>query len=621
MNDLPHALALPAGYRLSEYEILRVLGVGGFGITYAARETTLGRVVAVKELLPESIATRVGGSTVTPMGPGKKDDWDWARERFYEEATTLAQFSHPSIVGIQRLVEANGTVYVVMDYIEGESFGQKLQASGKIASQTALMDIMEPLLGGVAEVHSHGLLHRDIKPDNIIIPPRGPAVLIDFGSARKTISQKTMTMTSIVSHGYSPIEQYQTKGRMGPWTDIYSLGAVMYRAITGDKPPTAADRALEDGYECLGPLNIAGYDRKFLSAVDWALKPAPQDRPQSIEAWGKAFFAEAVTESEPPPLPLTESISQSQTIAVEQAPANLVGLSRFAKMAALFVVVSILLSVFGAYVSELLNSPKAAAPLVDRPLTATEFLVEASPVADPLEGVTSVSAIPRPPESRAQALKLGQLPPRFLQEGGQPLEWEDSAVEDFRRVPDWLSAIPAKQREKAMLQRAQKGDVEAQFWLGFSYRTGDDAIKQNSQFALRWLKEAASQGDPIACYDLATMHRNGDGTAKDPAAALLFLTAAAAEGYSPAMYGVAEMYAQGLGAPKDQEKALGWMIRAARADYQPAVDLLKERGISIDLSVVKPRVGGRVFATDEEARAFLYESPEKAQGAATGPNR
>lgn len=582
MKDLPHALALPAGYRLAEYEILRVLGVGGFGITYAARETTLGRVVAVKELLPESIATRVGGSTVTPMGPGKKDDWDWARERFYEEATTLAQFNHPSIVGIQRLVEANGTVYVVMDFIDGESFGQKLQACGKIASQTALLNIMEPLLGGVAEVHMHGLLHRDIKPDNIIIPPHGAPVLIDFGSARKTISQMTMTMTSIVSHGYSPIEQYQTKGRMGPWTDIYSLGAVMYRAITGEKPPTAADRALEDGYECLGPLSIPGYERKFLSAVDWALKSAPQDRPQSIESWRKAFIAEAVSESEPPPLPHTESVSQPQTIAVEKTPANLVGLSRFAKMAALFIVVSILLSVFGAYVSELLNSSKPAAPLIDRPLTATEFLVEASPVANPLEGVSSVSAMPRPPDKRAQALKLGQLPPRFLQEGGQPLDLDDAALEDFRRIPDWISPIPAKQLEKVMLQRAQKGDVEAQFWLGSFYRTGDDAIKQNSQLALRWLKEAASQGDPIACYDLATMHRNGDGTIKDPAAALMFLTAAAAEGYSPAMYGVAEMYAQGLGAPKDQVKALGWMIRAARADYQPAVDLLKEKGISID---------------------------------------
>jgi TPR repeat protein len=179
-------------------------------------------------------------------------------------------------------------------------------------------------------------------------------------------------------------------------------------------------------------------------------------------------------------------------------------------------------------------------------------------------------------------LKLGQLPPRFLQEGGQPLDLDDAALEDFRRIPDWISPIPAKQLEKTMLQRAQKGDVEAQFWLGSFYRTGDDAIKKNSQFALRWLKEAAAQGDPIACYDLATMHRNGDGTAKDPSAALMFLTAAAAEGYLPAMYGVAEMYAQGLGAPQDQEKALGWMISAARAGYQPAVDLLKEKGISTD---------------------------------------
>jgi polyisoprenoid-binding protein YceI/serine/threonine protein kinase len=277
----PHRLALPIGFQIEHFRIEAVLGRGGFGITYLAVDLQLGKRVAIKELLPDTIATRVEGLTVVPHSVGVQDDWEWARERFLEEARTLATFSHPAIVGVHRLIEANGTVYMVMDYVEGESYEARLQRIGTEPDQESLMAVIGPILSGLEEVHSHGLLHRDIKPENILIDKRGQPVLIDFGSARESVG-KTMTMTSIVTHGYSPIEQYQTKGRMGPWTDIYAIAAVMCRAITGEKPPEAPDRIVEDEFVWLSYCDLPGFSATFSQSVDWALRVRPEERPQLV---------------------------------------------------------------------------------------------------------------------------------------------------------------------------------------------------------------------------------------------------------------------------------------------------------------------------------------------------
>ncbi len=279
-----HRLALPSGYQLDHFRIESVLGKGGFGITYLAMDLRLGKRVAIKELLPDSIATRVEGYTVVPQSSSLADNWQWARERFLEEARVLAGFSHPAIVGVHLLMEAHGTVYMVMDYLEGESYEARLRRIGREPDQGALMAVMGPILNGLEEVHAKGLLHRDIKPENILINSRGQPVLIDFGSARQSLG-KTMTMTSIVTHGYSPIEQYQTKGRMGPWTDIYAMGAMMCRAMTGEKPPVAADRVLDDGFSWLSYMQLPGYAETFKQSVDWALRVRPEERPQTVKGW------------------------------------------------------------------------------------------------------------------------------------------------------------------------------------------------------------------------------------------------------------------------------------------------------------------------------------------------
>ena len=281
-------LALPKGFRLANYELTRVLGKGGFGITYLGEDRHLGRRVAVKELLPDSIVTRIEGMTVAAQSEALASNWEWAKERFMEEARVLASFKHPNIVEVHQLIEANGTVYMVMDYIEGESYEARLRRIGREQDEQSMRLILEPLLAGLEEVHAAGLLHRDIKPDNILLRRGIQPILLDFGSARKLL-EGTTPMTSLVTHGYSPIEQYQVKGKQGPWTDIYALGAVAARAITGEKPPMSADRMSEDDFIWLSYRNIESFRPLFLQAIDWALRVKPKDRPQTISEWQASF--------------------------------------------------------------------------------------------------------------------------------------------------------------------------------------------------------------------------------------------------------------------------------------------------------------------------------------------
>ena len=283
-----HRLALPKGYRLANYELTRILGKGGFGITYLGIDRHLGRKVAIKELLPDTIVTRLAGMQVGAHSAELASNWEWAKERFMEEARVLASFQHPNIVEVHQLIEANGTVYMVMDYIEGESYEARLRRIGREPDEHSMRLLLEPLMDGLEEVHLAGLLHRDIKPDNILLRRGIQPILLDFGSARKLL-EGTSVMTSLVTHGYSPIEQYQIKGKQGPWTDIYALGAVAVRAMTGEKPPVSADRMSEDDFVWLSYRGLKDFSPLFLQAVDWGLRVNAKERPQNISEWRASF--------------------------------------------------------------------------------------------------------------------------------------------------------------------------------------------------------------------------------------------------------------------------------------------------------------------------------------------
>src|SRR5215471_5621262 len=245
--SVEHVHALAQGTRLNQYELMKILGTGGFGITYMARDTTLDTLVAIKEYLPSDFAVRQEDSQVTAKSSTSKGDFDWGLSRFLEEARVLAKFRHPNIVHVNQIFEANHTAYLVMEYAEGESLEDLLRRAGSL-SELQTKDILFPILDGLKRVHDIGFLHRDIKPGNIILRRDEGAVLIDFGAARQAIETKSRSITSIVTEGYAPLEQYDPSGNQGPWTDIHALAAVAYKCMTGKTPPSATSRVRNDPF-------------------------------------------------------------------------------------------------------------------------------------------------------------------------------------------------------------------------------------------------------------------------------------------------------------------------------------------------------------------------------------
>ncbi|MGZ5905473.1 MAG: serine/threonine-protein kinase, partial [Reyranella sp.] len=275
---------LPAGTRLRNYELISVLGHGGFGITYYARDTTLGREVAVKEYLPTSLALRENGTTVVPRSTQLAEDFIWGRERFLEEARILATLEGvPSIVRVYDYLEANGTAYMVMGLARGETLDQRLKRDKQLPP-AVVERILERLLGGLEEVHKAGFLHRDVKPANIILDAKDNPTLIDFGASRAAMADRTAAMTAIFTPRYAAAEQL-TSDKQGPWTDIYSVSATLYHSITGRAPPSSLERALNDTYEPLAGLSLAGFSAGTLPGLDAGLALRAKDRPQSIAVW------------------------------------------------------------------------------------------------------------------------------------------------------------------------------------------------------------------------------------------------------------------------------------------------------------------------------------------------
>src|SRR3990172_9523143 len=298
--------ALPLQAMLQEYRVEQVLGAGGFGITYRARDTNLDKDVAIKEYLPGELAMRAPDGKVVPQATRHEQGYQWGLERFLLEARTLAKFSHPHIVRVLRYFEANATAYMVMDYEKGDPLNVLLQQQPQ--------PLIAPLLDALAAVHAAGFLHRDIKPDNIFVRADGRPVLIDFGAARQALGGETRSLTAILTPGYAPLEQYSGEGKQGPWTDLYAMGGVLYRAVVDKNPPDAVTRIPGDTLGAGLAAMRGKYSEAFLRAIEWALMLDEKKRPQSVEEWKKSLFSEKAIEpkTEPKSVPKTEQIPQSR---------------------------------------------------------------------------------------------------------------------------------------------------------------------------------------------------------------------------------------------------------------------------------------------------------------------
>ena len=284
--------ALPPGTVLREWRLEEVLGVGGFGIVYKGRGIYFGELVAIKEYFPSSISERNEDDTVVPVDSDSEEVHALGLKKFVEEAKLLWNLStptrHPNIVNVRSLFEVHGTAYMVMDFEDGVSLSRMLKRGDKF-NESSLANLIKPIAEGLERAHRVGVLHRDIKPPNILVNEDGRSVLIDFGSARFESADATSTKVTFHTPPYAAIEQYVKTYEQGPWTDIYALGVVLYECVTGQKPADVLERLHGGDEKRLVDGNWPGYSKTFLAAVDAAMTIKPADRPQSIAEWLALF--------------------------------------------------------------------------------------------------------------------------------------------------------------------------------------------------------------------------------------------------------------------------------------------------------------------------------------------
>ena len=308
-------MALPPGSILNgRYIIGRVLGQGGFGITYTARDYPTGQTVAIKEFFPDTMASRINQTTVRPHAGERGETFDYGRSSFLEEAKTMAEFiGDPNIVRVYSYFEENNTAYFAMEYVEGTSLQAHIKARGGRLTWEETKQILLPVMDALSAVHSKGIIHRDVTPDNIYITQTGGVKLLDFGAARYSLGNVSRSLDVILKHGFAPKEQYKRRGRQGPYTDVYSLGATFYYALTGIRPDDAIERQDEDDMplpSSLGAILTPEQEDVILRAM----AVEPEDRYQTMAEFRRELLhprSRPKTEPIPEPVPEPDPIPKT----------------------------------------------------------------------------------------------------------------------------------------------------------------------------------------------------------------------------------------------------------------------------------------------------------------------
>ena len=280
---------LPNGHPLEEYTIDRQLSLGGFSIVYLATDPE-GRQVAIKEYLPNSLALRARGEIKPVITSDHLGAFRYGMKCFFEEGRALARLSHPNVIRVLNFFRANDTVYMVMEYEHGRTLQEFIQKHHGHIHEKFIRGVFTRMLNGLREVHAHKLMHLDIKPSNIYLRNDGTPVLLDFGAARQTLMSDQPVLKPMYTPGYAAPEQYEKGAQIGPWTDIYSVGASLHACIVGSPPPRADERTQQDTLQPVAKTQAGRYSRQLLELTDWCLHLDPQQRPPSVYALQKALI-------------------------------------------------------------------------------------------------------------------------------------------------------------------------------------------------------------------------------------------------------------------------------------------------------------------------------------------
>lgn len=286
------SLALPTRTQLEHYLIENVLNAGGFGIVYLARDMKSKMQVVIKEYIPNKLAQRLSDGFVMPKGEQQAEHYNEGMRLFVQEATALVKLKHPNIVRVVNFFRSNGTAYMVMEYRPGKNLQHYIKKQGGNLSENFIRTIFPPLLESLKLVHDTGYLHLDLKPGNVHLCQGGTPLLLDFGAVHPRNASRKLQMTQVVTPGFSPPEQSDLRGFVGPWTDIYAIGATMRACIEGSSPVAAKEREIKDKLRPAVSAFKRRYSRSLLEALDWSMEMDPLLRPQSVDEFIEALGRE-----------------------------------------------------------------------------------------------------------------------------------------------------------------------------------------------------------------------------------------------------------------------------------------------------------------------------------------
>jgi len=555
--------ALPVGSRLNgtqadQYEILSVLGAGGFGITYKARDHLLQSDVAIKEYLPLDLALRKkDGATVVPRTSTQSQDYEWGLERFLDEARTLSRFkTEPNIVRVESFLPANGTAYMVMQYEAGESLEEYLKRQG-VLDEEQLRSILFPILDGLRAIHAEGFLHRDIKPANIYLRKNGTPILLDFGAARQALGDHSHSITGILTAGFAPFEQYSTRSNLTAAADIYSLGATLYKCITNQTPVEATERISAmhneepDPLAAIEELVSKQYSTQTYKGLAWMLEPLAKDRPQSVEEVLEVFIDLAdISSNKEGEEKLSESVPGNRghefdnfSLAGETKKPAVILLSENRKTIVIVGSVLSVLIIMGVLFFGGLFGEKNQ---INNYVLAKKLYYK---------GQYDLSR----PLFEKLANKKHALSEYYLSEIERV---SSSKNKDLKKQKYWVKRAISHGLIAELKDKARANIAGYQSILGLMYFRGDGVTKDN-RLSINWFKKAANNGNARGINNLGVMYYQGIGVTKNYPKAFSLFKRSAAQGNASAHTNLGKMYKLGLAVAKDNKQALALFHKSA----------------------------------------------------------